>query len=146
MLSTPHGRLGTTNSERCKQAKRNFQLHTVDQELLMSLKESTKKSITFNSTRQIRNQKTKRKRYALNVLLSTPHGRLGTFSHPKQNVRLVSLSTPHGRLGTDKRCLSLTLPLMTFNSTRQIRNQELSESLLHLKTPFNSTRQIRNPN
>ena len=53
----------------------------------------------FNSTRYIRNLKSKR-----NVVeylrLSTPHGTLGTKDTPTNQHKNPTLSTPHGTLGT----------------------------------------------
>ena len=55
VLSTPHGRLGTSRSPLTLPCPPSFQLHTVDQELLPSLLRTCK------------------------LILSTPHGRLGTL-------------------------------------------------------------------
>ena len=60
---------------------------------------SLKSFTAFNSTRCIRNQ-------LLNffdnydVLLSTPHGALGTKEFQEFVEKLTNLSTPHGALGT----------------------------------------------
>ena len=57
------------------------------------------RSISFNSTRYIRNYTPTRQ--ALKVfILSTPHGTLGTCEKRMAWLGFRNLSTPHGTLGT----------------------------------------------
>jgi len=54
--------------------------------------------------------------------LSTPHGTLGTNFPSFGKKSKTALSTPHGTLGTEMEALYNLGRMITFNSTRYIRN------------------------
>ncbi len=56
-------------------------------------------AISFNSTRCIRNSPIKSVSAGL-IVLSTPHGALGTTGEVRGGLKSGNLSTPHGALGT----------------------------------------------
>ena len=85
---------------------------------------------TFNSTRQIRNRLRCRGPGTCQIVLSTPHGRLGTEETFIFLKHRLNLSTPHGRLGTWGLMRGLRWGLMPFNSTRQIRNNNKAHIII----------------
>ena len=97
-LSTPHGTLGTRVHGGDSQPVNGFQLHTVHQEQRFSLfRFSCRKS--FNSTRYIRNSSPAsflpvlKGNFQLHTVHQEPTGSTGT-------ILSLILSTPHGTLGT----------------------------------------------
>ena len=98
---------------------------------------------SFNSTRCIRNQPW-HYIFATHLVLSTPHGALGTRRILSQLQNVVLLSTPHGALGTSYTHALCIMCITTFNSTRCIRNGIAMIKQLSIEEPFNSTRCIRN--
>ena len=60
--------------------------------------------------------------------LSTPHGTLGTVPACKCSSYYDVLSTPHGTLGTVANYTLFLHSLLSFNSTRYIRNGSQSPS------------------
>ncbi len=188
--------LHTVHQERTKgitspRAHLSFQLHTVHQELY-AMEKKLQQQQPFNSTRCIRNEHISipisynhihgfqlhtvhqehdvdEEKDCLSVILSTPHGALGTppawvlSDNMPSSQDCFQLHTVHQELEglplqdesvdsfNSTRCirnvvpgLEASLPSWTFNSTRCIRNiQSLSKKEIPYRA-FNSTRCIRN--
>ena len=98
-LSTPHGALGTIQSQQNLLFDFAFQLHTVHQEQATT-EAGTSTSKTFNSTRCIRNMRETNGLAGIQKSFNSTRC-IRNFRMDRQSVGRLDLSTPHGALGTE---------------------------------------------